>query len=840
MTKQKKALMIGIIIGVLLFGTVLFADVPALIDYQGRLTDDAGDPVNGNVSIEFKIYADSTGGAALWTETQTVSVSEGLFQVSLGEVTTLDLTFEDDAHWLGINVSADGEMTPRTRITSVAYAINAGDVKGNDIHPGTVSIDGYGAVINSSGEWTGEAIPTSGDNLGDHTATQDLDMDSNKIVNLSTPTADNDAATKAYVDSTGGDNLGDHTAISDLDMTYHKITHLLSPVTDYQAANKMYVDSSGDDLGDHTATENINLNSNYLSGDGDDEGVYVTTDGRVGIGTSSPYYAALEVEGDGSLVGGLRVTGTGSTVGSSIYLNAENKDWTIFATGPNASAGDQKFAIRDYSLATNHLVIDGTGNVGLGTDYPSTKLDVDGTVTADAFVGDGSGLTGVSGDNLGDHTATENVKLNGNWLSNDGGSEGVFVATDGDVGIGTSSPGAVLDVEGSGTYGLRVTETGGANTVFAVETGGDLTLKYGSNEYVRLGSDGGPAGNLELKDTGTTTVKIRSDDGDSYFNAGDVCIGTTSGPEDFNVQGSSVFSDDIYLRDGSVSSGDYLVRIWDNTDQGLIDVYDNNTVKTRIYGAGNSYFNGGNLGIGTASPSEELEVNGKVKVEDGLIIDDASSRAIDIDNATSDGVYVYNAGADLTSHTSSAGNNGFEVAGAQAYGLYVGRADDSGVYVNSTAAQGIEIDEAGYEGILINSVGNAYSAYGTGVKVTTATADGFYIGTAGDDGFVVNDATGQGFYVNDCEDGLVVNDATDEGISITHADDKGVYSNTDVTNGYITLSNTPDTVKEHLFVIHNGLVLDMDSSGDFTLSGSQIDFITTINTGDKVIVKYSY
>jgi hypothetical protein len=50
---------------------------------------------------------------------------------------------------------------------------------------------------------------------------------------------------------------------------------------------------------------------------------------------------------------------------------------------------------------------------------------------------------------------------------------------------------------------------------------------------------------------------------DIYYSSGDVSIGTASKSEDFNVYGSSVFSDDIYLRDGSVTSGDYLVRIYD-------------------------------------------------------------------------------------------------------------------------------------------------------------------------------------------------------------------------------------------------------------------------------------
>ena len=48
------------------------------------------------------------------------------------------------------------------------------------------------------------AIPSPGHGTSDLEGDASLNMNSNKIINLSTPTADTDAATKAYVDAAGG------------------------------------------------------------------------------------------------------------------------------------------------------------------------------------------------------------------------------------------------------------------------------------------------------------------------------------------------------------------------------------------------------------------------------------------------------------------------------------------------------------------------------------------------------------------------------------------------------------------------------------------------------------
>jgi hypothetical protein len=142
-------------------GAGLNAGAPLYFNYQGLLLDPAtGRPVpDGNYTLDLAIYDVDTGGTALWTETQTVAVQKGLFDVRLGTVTPLDPTWVDGRDlWLGIAVQGDTEMLPRTQLVSVPYAINAGDVRGADIHPDNVYVEPYGLVIDMDGYWHGQPI----------------------------------------------------------------------------------------------------------------------------------------------------------------------------------------------------------------------------------------------------------------------------------------------------------------------------------------------------------------------------------------------------------------------------------------------------------------------------------------------------------------------------------------------------------------------------------------------------------------------------------------------------------------------------------------------------------
>lgn len=105
------------------------------INFQGKLVNPNGTNVtDGTYSIVFSIYNVSTGGTALWTETQSVGVSNGIFQVNLGSVTALpgSIDFNTDSIYLGIKVGSDAEMTPRIQFTAVPQAFNAEKLGGLD------------------------------------------------------------------------------------------------------------------------------------------------------------------------------------------------------------------------------------------------------------------------------------------------------------------------------------------------------------------------------------------------------------------------------------------------------------------------------------------------------------------------------------------------------------------------------------------------------------------------------------------------------------------------------------------------------------------------------------
>jgi hypothetical protein len=342
---------------------------------------------------------------------------------------------------------------------------------------------------------------------------------------------------------------------------------------------------------------------------------FVFTNGRVGIGTNAPTQT-LDVQGT------LRVSSLSSSTTKMIVTTSTGTLSTM-----NIPVGDNlgnHIATQNINMNGKYLSGDGTnkgvfvntvGNVGIGTNTPSEKLEVAGTIKATTFSGDGSQLTNLTGDNLGNHTATQNINLNGQYLSGNGADNGIFVNVLGNVGIGTNDAQATLHVNGdvkllagnvtnqlqilSGEaipqrrgISLPVDPNGAFNFyIHAYQTDAAFNFKE-SNANVSL---------LTIKKDGTVGIGTSQTNGNKLAVAGNISAQT------INVTG-------LKLIDNNQGAGKLLQSdasgnaAWVNpppTDDG-----------DWIMDGDNIYRNIGKVGIGTSNVSNSalLTVDGKVLI----------------------------------------------------------------------------------------------------------------------------------------------------------------------------------------------------------------------------------
>jgi len=265
--------------------------------------------------------------------------------------------------------------------------------------------------------------------------------------------------------------------------------------------------------------------------DGDPaDAVYVDDDGKVGVGTTSPLteldvngsVSAATYYGDGSNLTGISGTpDTDWTIdGNNVYHQTGNVGiGTVSPSHPldvsgavNASTyyGDGSNLTGIAGTPDADWTIDGdnvyheTGKVGIGTTSPSHPLDVNGAVGATTYYGDGSNLTGISGTTDNDWTISGND---------------IYSSVSGNVGVGTSSPSARLDVSGE------------VNTDSRYKIDGNTVLSTEGTKTISVGIDAGANGPGD----GCTFVGDRA--GHENQNSWNTFIGASAG--DSNTAGNS-------------------------------------------------------------------------------------------------------------------------------------------------------------------------------------------------------------------------------------------------------------------------------------------------------------
>ena len=237
--------------------------------------------------------------------------------------------------------------------------------------------------------------------------------------------------------------------------------------------------------------------------------------------------------------------------------------------------------------------------------------------------------TGGSGDNLGNHTATQNMQLNANWLSADGESEGIFIDDIGKVGVGTTNPIFSLQVESPADTQTAAALKPNLNTP-DIDFDDDIrisgikiwnpALSIGQPEERTLGIEFNSDAQSGLGYIGyTTNKKFFIAPKNSNFRFLPAVVVETDG----NVGiGATYPTDKLEIRIGETKLGGVTVSDPDNTiaflgdlhasqEIGELALYHAGTKTIRLVAdGGESYFNGGGkLGIGTTTPNSELEVS---------------------------------------------------------------------------------------------------------------------------------------------------------------------------------------------------------------------------------------
>jgi hypothetical protein len=111
-----------LIISIFLLSLNLHA-APNLINYQGTLTDSVGQPIDGDITIEFRLFDTETRGTRLWSETQSnVTVTKGAYNVLLGSSTPFPVDFfKNGSLWLEVVVAGE-TLSGRQRLVSSPFA----------------------------------------------------------------------------------------------------------------------------------------------------------------------------------------------------------------------------------------------------------------------------------------------------------------------------------------------------------------------------------------------------------------------------------------------------------------------------------------------------------------------------------------------------------------------------------------------------------------------------------------------------------------------------------------------------------------------------------------------
>ena len=148
-------------------GEAVAAILEDAIPIQGRLTDASGVPLTGDHSVTFSLYDDPAAGILLCsTNYNPLPLTNGLFNVTMTGCTDTDI--DGEQLYLGVQVDADAEMTPRQPIYAVPYARSlrpGADIRGDVVGASILALYNTSTLDGSKGLFA-DALGVSGITYG--------------------------------------------------------------------------------------------------------------------------------------------------------------------------------------------------------------------------------------------------------------------------------------------------------------------------------------------------------------------------------------------------------------------------------------------------------------------------------------------------------------------------------------------------------------------------------------------------------------------------------------------------------------------------------------------------